>query len=125
MKQSGIDSAALREKINQFVERGETIMVLAVDGTVIAALGAPDTVRPSATVAVSRLNQLGIETAMITGDNLATASVVARIVGIKRVFADVFPQDKALFVKKLQGEGKFVAMVGDGVNDAPALAQAD
>src|SRR5713101_224160 len=125
MKQSGIDTAPLQEKINQFVERGETIMVLAVDGRVIAAIGAADTVRPSATVAVSRLNQLGIETAMITGDNQATAESVAKTVGIKRVFADVLPKDKALFVKKLQDEGKFVAMVGDGVNDAPALAQAD
>ena len=100
-------------------------MVLAVDGKVIAAIGAADTVRPSATVAVSRLNQLGIETAMITGDNQTTAESVAKTVGIKRVFADVLPKDKALFVKKLQEEGKFVAMVGDGVNDAPALAQAD
>jgi Cu2+-exporting ATPase len=125
MKRSGIDTVPLHEKIDQFVERGETIMVLAVDGRVIAAIGAADTVRPSATVAVSRLNQLGIETAMITGDNQATAEAVAKTVGIKRVFADVLPKDKALFVKKLQDEGKFVAMVGDGVNDAPALAQAD
>ena len=125
MKHSGIDTAPLQEKINQFVERGETIMVLAVDDRVVAVIGAADTVKPSANVAVSRLNELGIETVMITGDNLVTAEAVARIVGIKRVFADVLPQDKALFVKKLQDEGKFVAMVGDGVNDAPALAQAD
>jgi len=125
MKQSGIDTAPLQEKIDQFVERGETIMVLSVDDRVIAAIGAADTVRPSAKVAVSRLNQLGIETAMITGDNQATAEAVAKTVGIKQVFADVLPKDKALFVKKLQDEGKFVAMVGDGVNDAPALAQAD
>ena len=125
MKQSGIDTSPLEEEINQFVERGETIMVLAVDGRVVAVVGAADTVKPSAKVAVSRLNELGIETVMITGDNLATAEAVARMVGIKRVFADVLPQDKALFVKKLQDEGKFVAMVGDGVNDAPALAQAD
>src|SRR6266849_1721168 len=125
MKQSGIDTAPLEEKISQFVERGETIMVLAVDSRVVAVIGAADTVKPSARVAVSRLNELGVETVMITGDNLATAEAVARIVGIKRVFADVLPQDKALFVKKLQDEGKFVAMVGDGVNDAPALAQAD
>src|SRR6266849_4172277 len=125
MQQSGIDTGPLQEKINEFVERGETIMVLAVDGRVIAAIGAADTVKPTATVAVSRLNQLGIETAMITGDNQATAESVAKTVGIKRVFADVLPKDKALFVKKLQDEGKFVAMVGDGVNDAPALAQAD
>src|SRR5438093_4184641 len=109
IKQGGIDTASLQEKINQFVEKGETIMVLAVDGRVIAAIGAADTVKPTAKVAMSRLNQLGIETAMITGDNLATAEAVARIVGIKRVFADVLPQDKATFVKKLQDEGKFVA----------------
>src|SRR5712664_911873 len=125
MKQSGIDTAPLQEKIDQLVERGETIMVLAVDGRVIAVIGAADIVRPSDRVAVSRLNELGIETVMITGDNLATAEAVSRLVGIKRVFADVLPQDKALFVMKLQDEGKFVAMVGDGVNDAPALAQAD
>ncbi len=125
MKQSGIDTAPLQGRIDQLVEKGETIMVLAVDGRVIAAIGAADTVKPMAKVAVSRLNQLGIETAMITGDNLVTAEAVARMVGIKRVFADVLPKDKATFVKKLQEEGKFVAMVGDGVNDAPALAQAD
>jgi len=125
MKQSGIDTAPLQEKLDQLVEKGETIMVLAVDGRVIATIGAADTVKPTAKVAVSRLNQLGIETAMITGDNPATAQAVAKTVGIKRVFADVLPQDKATFVKKLQDEGKFVAMVGDGVNDAPALAQAD
>src|SRR5947208_12380681 len=125
MKQSGIDTGPLQEKIDQFVERGETIMVLAVDGRVRAVVGAADTVKPMAKAAMSRLNQLGIETALITGDNQATAEAVAKTVGIKRVFADVLPKDKALFVKKLQDEGKFVAMVGDGVNDAPALAQAD
>src|SRR6267143_1536688 len=125
MKQSGIDTAPLQEKINQFVESGETIMVLAVDSRVVAVIGAADTVKLTAKVAVSRLNQLGIEVAMISGDNQSTAEAVAKTVGIKRVFADVLPQDKALFVKKLQDEGKFVAMVGDGVNDAPALAQAD
>src|SRR6266705_3354851 len=125
MKQSGIDTAPLQEKLDQLVEKGETIMVLAVDGRVIATIGAADTVKPTAKVAVSRLNQLGIETAMITGDNRTTAEAVAKTVGIKRVFADVLPQDKAAFVKKLQDEGRVVAMVGDGVNDAPALAQAD
>src|SRR5213594_318288 len=125
MKQGGIDTGPLQGKIDQLVEKGETIMILAVDGKVVAAIGAADTVKPMARVAVSRLNQLGIETAMITGDNLATAEAVARSVGIKRVFADILPKDKATFVRKLQDEGKFVAMVGDGVNDAPALAQAN
>ncbi len=125
MRQNGIDTDLLQEKIDGLVEKGETVMVLAVDGRVLAVIGAADTVRLTAKAAVSRLNQLGIETVMITGDNLATAEAVARMVGIKRVFADVLPQDKALFVKKLQDEGRVVAMVGDGVNDAPALAQAD
>jgi Cu2+-exporting ATPase len=125
MKQRSVDIAILQEEISRFVKKGETIMVLAVDGRIIAVIGAADTVKPTASLAVSRLNQLGIETAMITGDNLTTAEAVAKTVGINRVFADVLPQDKAIFVKKLQDEGKFVAMVGDGVNDAPALAQAD
>jgi len=125
MKQRSIDTAPLQDKIDELVGKGETIMVLAADDRVVAVIGAADTVKPSAKVAVLRLNELGIETVMITGDNQATAETVARVVGIKRVFADVLPQDKALFVKRLQDEGKFVAMVGDGVNDAPALAQAD
>src|SRR3989449_672959 len=104
MKQSGIDTSPLQAKIDQLVEKGETIMVLAVDGKVIAAIGAADTVKPMAKVAVSRLNQLGIETAMITGDNLVTAEAVARMVGIKRGFADLLPKDKATFVKNLQEE---------------------
>jgi P-type Cu2+ transporter len=125
MRQNGVDTVPLQDKIDGLVERGETIMVLAVDGNPAAAVGASDPVKPTAKVAVSRLEQLGIETAMITGDNQATAEAVARTIGIKRVFAEVLPSDKATFVKKLQQEGKFVAMVGDGVNDAPALAQAD
>lgn len=125
MRQNEVDMAPLQDRIDRLVERGETIMVLAVDGKLAAALGASDPVKPTAKVAVSRLEQLGIETAMITGDNQATAETVARTIGIKRVFAEVLPSDKATFIKELQHEGKFVAMVGDGVNDAPALAKAD
>lgn len=117
--------ASLQEKINEFLERGETIMILAVNGKAVAVIGAADPIKENARKAIEKLNELGIETAMITGDNTRTAEAVAKRLGIKRVFAEVMPEDKAKYVKKLQQEGKFVAMVGDGVNDAPALAQAD
>ncbi len=115
----------LQEKINEFLERGETIMILAVNGKAVSVIGAADPIKENAKKAIQRLNELNIETAMITGDNKRTAETVAKQLGIKRVFAEVMPEDKAKYVKKLQSEGKFTAMVGDGVNDAPALAQAD
>ena len=125
MAESDIDIAPLQNAINKFLDNGETIMVLAVDGKVAAVIGAADPIKQNAKKAVDELNRLGIETVMITGDNQATANAVARKLGIKRVFAEVLPQDKEKHVKELQKEGKFVAMIGDGVNDAPALAQAD
>jgi Cu2+-exporting ATPase len=125
MKENKVDLKTLENKINELLTGGNTIMVLAVDGKVTAVIGAADLVKPNAKKAVEKLNELDIETAMITGDNERTAKAVAKKIGIKRVFADVLPGEKANYVKKLQEEGKFVAMVGDGVNDAPALAQAD
>ena len=125
MKESGIDSSPLEKDIQKFLERGETIMILAVNKKVVGVVGAADPIKVNAKKAIHRLNELGIETAMITGDNNATAEAVAKRLGIKRVFSEVLPEDKANYVKKLQKEGQFVAMVGDGVNDAPALAQAD
>lgn len=125
MRESGVALGDFERTIDEFVRKGETIMVLAVDGKVSAVVGAADPVRPMAQRTIERLADLGIETAMITGDNKGTAEAVARQLGIDRVFAEVLPQDKAAYVKGLQEEGKFVAMVGDGVNDAPALAQAD
>ena len=125
MKDSNIALGGLEQKINEFLERGETIMILAVDGTIKAVIGAADPIKPNAIKAVERLKALGIEIAMITGDNKMTADKVASQIGIERVFAEVMPADKASYVKKLQEEGKFTAMVGDGVNDAPALAQSD
>jgi Cu2+-exporting ATPase len=125
MKQSGVDTAPLQKQIDAFLEKGETLMLLAVDGKISAAIGAADPIKPTAKKAIERLSELGIETAMITGDNQATAHAVANALGIKQVFAEVLPADKANHVKTLQEGGKFVAMVGDGVNDAPALAQAN
>lgn len=125
MKQNNVDTSALQKQVDTFLEKGETLMLLAVDGRLSAAIGAADPVKPTARRVIEILNGLGIETAMITGDNSATAQAVARTLGIKRVFSEVLPADKAEYVTRLQEEGKFVAMVGDGVNDAPALAQAN
>lgn len=125
MNDSGINVAKLKPAITELLEGGNTIMILAINNEVAAVVGAADPIKENALKAIQRLNDLGVETAMITGDNEKTAQVVAKKLNIKRVFADVMPQDKANYVKKLQDEGKFVAMVGDGVNDAPALAEAD
>ncbi|MDP2671792.1 MAG: copper-translocating P-type ATPase [bacterium] len=125
MKENQVEINNLEKKIDEFLEGGNTIMILAVNRLVKAVLAAADPIKPTAKRAVERLTELGIEVAMITGDNQKTAEAVAKKIGIKRVFAEVLPGEKANYVKKLQEEGKFVAMVGDGVNDAPALAQAD
>ena len=100
-------------------------MYVAVDGKPAGLIAVADTVKPSAREAVHRLQAAGIEPIMMTGDNRRTAEAIARELGIDRVFAEVLPEEKAGYVAQLQHEGKRVAMVGDGVNDAPALAQAD
>ena len=100
-------------------------MILAVDGKVAGVAAASDPIKGSAKIAIARMKEIGLEVAMITGDNKKTAEAIGNVLGIERIFAEVLPEDKASYVKKLQKENKFVAMVGDGVNDAPALAQAD
>ncbi len=125
MNDRKVDITPLKKDIDRLLNDGKTLMILAVDGKVAGAVGAADTIKPTAIQAISAMKKLGLEVAMITGDNTKTAGAISKKLGINRVFAEVLPEDKAHYIKKLQDEGKFVAMVGDGVNDAPALAQAD
>jgi len=125
MRDRGIDLAAAQPHIERLLGGGKTLMIVTVDDRAAGVAAAADPTRDTSRRAVEGLRRLGIEVAMITGDNRQTADAVARQLGIERVFAEVLPGQKAEYVKRLQQEGKFVAMVGDGVNDAPALAQAD
>jgi Cu+-exporting ATPase len=125
LEDAGIETSALEEQAERLAAEGKTPMLAAVDGRPAGVVAVADTVKEDSAAAVATLRRLGIEVVMITGDNRRTAEAIARQVGIERVLAEVLPQDKALEVKRLQGENKLVGMVGDGINDAPALAQAD
>lgn len=115
----------LQEESNRLAEEGKTPMYISIDNKLAGIIAVADIMKPNSKRAIEILHSMGIEVAMITGDNKRTAEAIAKQVGIDRVLAEVLPQDKANEVKKLQDEGKKVAMVGDGINDAPALAQAD
>ncbi|MGH8937304.1 MAG: heavy metal translocating P-type ATPase [Acidimicrobiia bacterium] len=122
---AGVDTTGLEATTASLSEAGKTPMLVAVDGAPAGVVAVADTVKEDSAAAVAALKRLGVEVVMITGDNRRTAAAIARQVGIGRVLAEVLPQDKALEVRRLQAEGKLVGMVGDGINDAPALAQAD
>src|SRR5574341_1366620 len=125
MNREGIALGNLEEKSKALADDGKTPMYIAIDGQAAGIIAVADTVKEDSKSAIAVMKKIGLEVVMITGDNERTASAIARQVGIDRVLAEVLPQDKAFNVQKLQLEGKQVAMVGDGINDAPALAQAD
>lgn len=125
MRDRKINLESIQDDIDRLLEKGKTLMIVSINDAPAGILAASDPPKQTAKAAISAMKRLGLEVAMITGDNQKTADAVARQLGIDRVFAEVLPEDKASYVKKLQSEGKFTAMVGDGVNDAPALAQAD
>ncbi len=125
MDEERIDIAPLASEVERLLAAGKTLTIAAIDGRAAGVIAVQDTPRATARAAVAALRAIGIEVAMLTGDNRQTADAIARDLGIDRVLAEVLPEHKADEVKRLQAEGRFVAMVGDGINDAPALAQAD
>ena len=125
LAEAGIDPGALNDEADRLSSDGRTPLLVAVDGRPAGVLGVADTLKPESVAAVATLRGLGLQVVMITGDNRRTAAAIARQVGVERVLAEVLPDRKASEVRRLQAEGRRVAMVGDGINDAPALAQAD
>lgn len=125
MQDLGIATVPLQTQWEKLESQGRTVVGLAVDGQIEAILGIADAVKPSSVEAIRTLQRMGLEVVMLTGDNRRTAEAIAQEVGITRIFAEVRPDQKSAQIEALQREGKIVAMVGDGINDAPALAQAD
>lgn len=120
-----IDTQILKTDIEKILQQGRSLSIVALDGKVIGAFSAFDNVRSTAKTTIEQLKEMGIESVMLTGDTSSIAQQISQQLGITRFFAQVLPAEKRNYVKKLQDEGKFVAMVGDGINDAPALAQAN
>jgi Cu+-exporting ATPase len=125
MRELGTDPRPLQERSRQLAAEGQTTVYVSVDGRLAALIAVADTIRPTSEQAVGRLKRLGLDVVLLTGDNRLTAEAVARRVGIEHVIAEVLPDQKLVAVRRIQDEGKVVAVVGDGLNDAPALAQAD
>ena len=125
LNRAGVDASTVRSAGESLAAQGRSLTYVAADGRALGVIGITDTVRPTSAGAVRDLASLGIASVLLSGDTKATSERVAADVGIPRVFAEVKPEQKAEYIKQLQGEGQVTAMVGDGVNDAPALAQAD
>ena len=125
MKLKSVDFRFAQARIESLEKEGKTLLLLAVENKLLGIIAVADTIKPTAKEAVRKLKDLGMEIWMMTGDNERTADTIAAAVGIDKVMARVLPQDKAGKIKSLQSQGKLVAMVGDGINDAPALTQAD
>ncbi len=125
MVELGVDATPLAEVVRRLEQEGKTAVYVAIDGSAAGAIAIADTLKPEAHEAVAELKRLGLEVAMVTGDNRRTAEAIAGEAGIDRVLADVLPGEKASEIRRLQQAGHRVAMVGDGINDAPALAQAE
>jgi len=125
MEREKVNFKDSEEQIEKLETEGKTVMMIAVKNELIGLIAVADTIKDSAKEAIQILNKMRIQTIMITGDNMRTADAIARSLGISKILADVLPQDKENEVRKIQSQGKVVAMVGDGINDAPALAAAD
>ena len=125
MEDNGIDSAAAAGELEALQQQGRTAVAVAVDGTVAGVLGLADVVKPTSRGAVGALRRMGLEVYLVTGDNERTGQAVGRELGIENILAEVLPEQKSEQIAALQTAGHRVAMVGDGINDAPALAQAD
>ena len=125
MNARGIAVSMLADRASALQAQGKTVVYLAFAGRLLAVIAAADVLKPDAAVTIRRQREMGLAVVMLTGDNRRTAEAIARQAGIERVLAEVLPEDKAAQIKRLQGEGHRVAMVGDGINDAPALTQAD
>ena len=125
MQREGVDIAEVQPEMERLEADGKTAMLLASGARLVAVIAVADTVRPEVQEAIAALRAEKIQVVMLSGDNQRTADAIGRLLGIDRVIADVLPADKAKVIKELQASGKVVAMVGDGVNDAPALATAD
>lgn len=125
MQKYGVDTAAYDDKAAALANEGKTPMYLAANGRFLGLVAVADVIKPGSRKTIEQLHKAGIKTVMITGDNRRTAAAIANQVGIDQVLSEVMPQDKAKTVKEIMDQGQTVAMVGDGINDAPALAQAD